>query len=346
MRILHVTEALGGGIQSAIANYIDGLPDVEHAVYSRARDGQQTHSWPDTVEHEQYDGGLPGFFLRLRAKVRDEKPTVVHLHSSFAGAARGILPAGTAMVYSPHCYAMERQDVVAPVRWIFATVEFLLARRRQSTVAVSPREAEIAERLNPNSPTVLVLNPSPLGDEPPAERAGDEVVMVGRILPQKDPEFFAAVARASADGPGRFVWIGDGDQEERATLRESGVEVTGWVPPSELRGRLRRAALCLHTAAWEGGPVSAVEAAALGVPVLARDIPAMRSLGYAVVPGPPERLAAEVRHFFTDPDFARRIARSSQAVVEASSRPAMAEGLRSAYAKAIVRTSRGRPRAR
>ena len=52
------------------------------------------------------------------------------------------------------------------------------------------------------------------------------------------------------------------------------------MPPAAVRDRLTAAQLYLHTAAWEGGPVSTVEAASLGLPVLARGIPSMVSLGY------------------------------------------------------------------
>ena len=147
MRVLHVTEALGGGVQSAIANYIDHLPEIEHAVYSRARDGQSTYSWSGPVEHERYAGGLGGFFVRLVRKVRQERPDIVHLHSSFAGAARAVLPPGTAVVYSPHCYAMERRDLGAVPRAGFAAVEWLLARRTRAVVAVSEREAALSRQL-------------------------------------------------------------------------------------------------------------------------------------------------------------------------------------------------------
>jgi glycosyltransferase involved in cell wall biosynthesis len=348
MRVLHVTEALGGGIQSAIANYVDGLHDVEHAVFARARDGQATYGWPASVAHEAYRGSLPGFFVRLVQKVREERPDVVHLHSSFAGVARAVLPHRGGLVYSPHCYAMERRDIPGAVRWSFAAVEFLLAQRPQATVAVSPREAHISGRLNAHNPARVVLNPSPLQPQggPGFPSTAREVVMVGRIQPQKDPRLFAAVARLHADSPWRFVWIGDGEGADRADLEAAGVEVTGWLPPAALRERLTGAALYLHTAAWEGGPVSAVEAAALGVPVIARGIPSMRSLGYPPVGESPRELAFAVRRFFLEPALADSVARASAAIASQASKPAMAAELREAYTSAMARTSRGRPSAR
>lgn len=338
MRVLHVTEALGGGVQSAIANYVDHLPEVEHAVYSRARDGQSTYSWSRPVEHERYEGGLAGFFVRLVRKVRQERPDIVHLHSSFAGAARAVLPPGTAVVYSPHCYAMERRDLGAVPRAGFAAIEYLLARRTRAVVAVSEREASLSRRLNSRVPVALALNPAPF--EAPASRAPSndpaEVVMVGRISPQKDPGLFAAVAASTRGAPWRYVWIGDGDPDARDTLVSAGVEVTGWTPPDRAAQRVAHARLYLHSAAWEGGPLSTIEAATLGTPVLARDIPSMNSLGYALAGERPEQLAGAVTRYFSDPTYARQVERRTAAVAEASTPTAMSTAVRGAYAEALT----------
>lgn len=340
MRVLHVTEALGGGVQSAIANYVDGLPEIDHAVFSRARDGQATYAWARPVPHERYAGGLPGFFVRLVRKVAAERPDIVHLHSSFAGAARAVLPLGTAVVYSPHCYAMERRDLGMPARAVYGAVERVLAHRTNAVVAVSPREAELGRRLAARVPIRVALNPAPFAPTALGAHAvrGDdpEVVMVGRISPQKDPALFAAVARAAEELPARFVWIGDGDPAARADLEASGVEVAGWTPPDRAARRVARAALYLHTAAWEGGPLSTVEAATLGTPVLARDIPSMRSLGYALAGERPEELAGAVRRFFADDAYAAEVAARTAEVARASNPAAMTAAVREAYAAALA----------
>lgn len=350
MRVLHVTEALGGGIQSAIANYVDGLSEVEHSMFARARAGQTTHALESGLaSHEVYSGGLAGFFLRLVAKVREEKPDIVHLHSSYAGIARAVLPRSQRVVYSPHCYAMERRDVPLPVRFAYGAIEFALARRRQVTVAVSPREAAISARLNKRTPTAVVLNPSPFGldsDHLPVLGTMGEVVMVGRISPQKDPELFADVARVLSHDGLRLSWIGDGPADDRGALEAAGVHVSGWIAPSDLRCRLEHADLYLHTAAWEGGPVSTIEAASLGLPILSRAIPSMRSLGYPLAGETPQQLAHHVRRFFAEPRFAARVAAQSAALATDASKPAMATALRSAYTSAMTRASRGRPSAR
>jgi glycosyltransferase involved in cell wall biosynthesis len=115
----------------------------------------------------------------------------------------------------------------------------------------------------------------------------------------------------------------------------AGVEVTGWTAPEAAAQRVASAQLYLHSAAWEGGPLSTIEAATLGTPVLARDIPSMSSLGYALAGERPDQLARAVRRYFGDAGYARQVADRTAAVAAASSPTAMSAAVRDAYALAL-----------
>ena len=121
--------------------------------------------------------------------------------------------------------------------------------------------------------------------------------MLGRISPQKGPDFFRrAVELSQASAlPLRWIWIGGGAAADERALREAGAEVTGWVSRSEALGWLATADVYVHTAAWEGFPVSLLEAAALGLPIVARRIPALESLGPPLLCDSPEALVAALR---------------------------------------------------
>ncbi|MCW4384758.1 glycosyltransferase [Salinibacterium sp. SYSU T00001] len=342
MRILHVTEALGGGVQSAIVNYVRATPDLEHAVLSRGREGQSTHGWPAGVDAASYDGGLLGFYRTVERAVRRMRPDVVHLHSSFAGAARAFLPVGTHIVYSPHCFAFERTDISGAVRWGFSALEYVLAKRPQTTLSVSPYEGMLSRTLSRINPVVVAPNPSPLTPElatASSERPAPEptVTMVGRLGSQKAPELFAEVAHLCQDDGMRFVWIGDGPAGVPEMLRASGATVTGWKQPDEVRDLLTRSSLYLHTASWEGGPVSAIEAASLGVPVISRTIPSMRSLGYATAGGSARELAQAVRRFSHDGAYRHHVEMRTAVVRRRCSRERLERSLREAYELATAR---------
>ncbi|MNE52681.1 putative teichuronic acid biosynthesis glycosyltransferase TuaC [compost metagenome] len=73
----------------------------------------------------------------------------------------------------------------------------------------------------------------------------------------------------SIDPTIKFIWVGDGDEDERSKLESAGVTVMGWIPKSEVWGHLLKAQVYLSTARWEGMPVSVIEASFAGLPVIA-----------------------------------------------------------------------------
>lgn len=304
-RVLHVVEALGGGVASAVEDYLRSTPDAEHHVLAVRRPGHDTGD--GIAELAASVGSLPsGHLARVAsvgAAVRRLRPDLVHAHSSFAGVYVRASPAvrRDACVYTPHCYAFERTDVSRRARRWFRLVEAALAWRTGCVVAVSGREAALASGL-PRSRAVVHVPNVARADEvvarrrPPAPGAELQVVGVGRISPQKDPAFFAAAARAARGGSVRTTWrwVGGGDPDAEALLRASGVEVTGWVPRAEVLAWLAKADVYAHTASYEGAPVSVLEAAAYGLPVVARRIPALASMGMTGLVASPEDLAAAV----------------------------------------------------
>lgn len=115
------------------------------------------------------------------------------------------------------------------------------------------------------------------------------MVGVGRIAPQKGPDHFAEVARrfAAQGRSERFTWIGRGNASDMAEdLVDAGVQVTGWLPKEDGLAALAGGSVLLHTARWEGFPVSLLEAVAVGVPILVLERPYARHL-------PPQLVARE-----------------------------------------------------
>ncbi|MER5837507.1 hypothetical protein ABT116_43855, partial [Streptomyces sp. NPDC002130] len=75
---------------------------------------------------------------------------------------------------------------------------------------------------------------------------------------------------------------------------------------------VRASSLYLHTAAWEGAPISAAEAAAVGVSVISRDIKSMVSLGYPVAGYTAESLSTAVTHYFDCLDYRTAVQAKTQ----------------------------------
>ena len=338
LRVLHVTEAFGGGVRSAIIHYITGADQFEHSLFARVRVGHETLDLPAGIAVHRVDGGLRGFFLEARRAVLDGNYDIVHLHSSYAGALRAMLPRGTRVVYSPHCYVMEAGHG-AVKKHIYRTVEKTLAQRAQVLVAVSPHEESIGLGLRADMPSEVVENivmPVPaVGSAAPRVEGKPVISMIGRIMAQKDPGFYARVCSELGSSRYRFVWIGDGEAHSRAVLESAGVEVTGWLPPTEVRELLRVSDLYVHTAAWEGGPLATLEAADAGCAVLARSIPSMESLGYALAGSRPLDVAQAVDLFFSDTQYQESVRLATKAVAQASTIERMSRSLDAAYGQAM-----------
>lgn len=274
MKILHVTECTSGGVLRAVVMAARAAPEHTHVLCSPLTAPEAPDGF---AEVRTLPGSLPARILAVRREVRILAPDVVFAHSSWAGIYARALPSDVPVVYQPHCYVFEDVSRPAPLRTAYRLVETALAPRSAVTVALTPHEAALARSTGavdveyvPNAATVS----RPDGE---GARAGARtVVMVGRISPQKDPALFAEIARRTlaVDPSIRFRWIGDGDADERRALTEAGVEVTGWVGDDDLVALLGSASLYVHSAAYEGFPLSILDAAALRVPTVVRAIAA------------------------------------------------------------------------
>ena len=285
-RVLHVVQKYSSGVGSAIAQYTRSLPEVEHHLLS----GTAVDAEGDLAEQADFagtwrmDGGHLSKVRRVAEVVRELQPDVVHAHSSHGGlyARLGVRRTAHPIVYTPHCYGFERQDVSAPVRAAFWLAEAVLAVNTSAFAACADRELQLSDWPTRHAPRFVVPNIAPAATTTHRPRtAGPRLVAGGgRLAPQKDPAFFlAAVTALRATEPDlRAVWLGDGPAEEKAALEGGGVAVSGWMPRGEAMAVLAEADLYLHSARWEGFPLMVAEAAALRVPTLVRSVPSFADL--------------------------------------------------------------------
>lgn len=279
--ILHVTESYGGGVAASIDQYVRRLPEHEHHLLAHVRAGD----FSDGGEMARFAGAAtmtPRFrsarkeILAAVAKIR---PDILHVHSSFAGAfvrlsvrSRRSRP----IVYTPHGFSFERRDVSWLVRMAFFMAESVLGWNTSLTAACSVREARLSKRLRPCARVEYVPNVVEIAHVPAVDHS-NVVVGCGRLSEARDPSFFREVAALLSQGADGLCvrWVGDGDAGYRGALEEAGISVTGWLPRGEVLNAMARAAVYVHTASWDGFPMSILEANALGLAIVARDIPAL-----------------------------------------------------------------------
>lgn len=308
-KIVHVTESFASGTASAIGDFVRNYPDAEHHLVYTLRE----EALVDPRELEQFVTATPmpaGTLARVRfvrRRLREirkgfDGTVITHAHSSKAGAyVRAAVRRSDRLplVYTPHCYAFERLDIGWKSRQVYRALEWILSFNTSAYGACSPREAELS-RWPVSAPRVhSVPNVTP-PEVAPEDRAHDDrplrIVGNGRLGPQKDPEFFAAAFAAAAKAhPGiEAIWVGGGDEQYMNTLRNSGVEVTGWLPRTEALRAMSSADLYLHTARWEGFPISIMEAASMGLPVVSRRQPYIHGVDLPVTIDDPDDFVSAV----------------------------------------------------
>jgi glycosyltransferase involved in cell wall biosynthesis len=352
VKILHIAEAFGGGVATAIEGYVRALPDVQHVVYGYRRVG---HDVGDRIDEVATFHALPrgrGRQLGAIARaMRRERPDVVHAHSSFAGAFVRALPRrpGTAIVYTPHCFAFERTDIPGWLALGFRAIEQLLILRTDAVIANGPYEAGLASSLR----TGLVSRSFPClpvsRAVPRSRHRGGRlsVVTAGRVSAQKGVDWYcdtvAATTTLAAEAgirPPKWTWLGAGDRDAEARIRAAGAEVSGWLPRDEIVCAMAGADAYLHTAAWEAGlALTLLEAAELGVPVVARRLRASDPWPIATFETP--RGAASRLLQLHDADEREAASAASLALiadVRAAFDPA---ALRGTYEEALRATRRG-----
>jgi glycosyltransferase involved in cell wall biosynthesis len=242
--------------------------------------------------------------IRMRSVLRALAPDVVHLHSSKAGAVGRFAAVGlrTRLIYQPHGLAYLRQDVSRARRAAFASIEGALALLGGMVVACSEGERAELSKVVREQQVALVWNGIDIASVPRA-RPGSARLCIGtcgRVSVQKRPHFFAKVAHALRD-IADFVWIGDGDEDGKRVLAEAGVRVTGWCTRAEALHELSSLQIYVQTSAWEGLPISVIEALAAGLPVVATDIVGNRDLlqgsGTGALVHTPEEMVSALRLF-------------------------------------------------
>lgn len=344
--VVHITESFASGTASAVNDFVRNFPDAQHRLIYSLRDGVDV-SLDELRAFETADVLPVGAVGRIRY-VRNyltalRVPYVVHAHSSWAGMYVRLAMRNSArcpIVYTPHCYSFERLDVSRPVRQSFRLVEWLLSFNTATIACCSERERKLS--LWPLSTPRAVAVPNVV---PTALSTGERrhagarlrVAGCGRIGPQKDPEFFATAVRAARTrNPAiEAVWIGGGEAHHEDLLRSSGVDVTGWVTRREALDVLASSDVYLHTALWEGFPISILEAAALGLGVIARDRPYLDGVDLPAVIERPEDLAG----FLTVDrvDALDGLARKTRAALTGNTDAAQQIALKSVYSPLLER---------
>jgi glycosyltransferase involved in cell wall biosynthesis len=165
------------------------------------------------------------------------------------------------------------------------------------------------------------------------EDARPRVVTIGRVAEQHIPVETASILADLAD-MADVSWVGGAGRNPELDdlVRSQGVELTGWIERDEVQSILRSTTCCLHWTAWDGLPVTVLEAMASDVVVVAHDIAVTREiLGPRQVCESPTAAVRLLREILADDDLREELLADQRSRRGRFSSRRMATGWRAVY---------------
>jgi glycosyltransferase involved in cell wall biosynthesis len=223
------------------------------------------------------------------------EPAVVHLHSAKAGLVGRLVVRGRRRtVYTPHAWSW--LAVHGVTRRAARSWERYASRWTDAVVCLSEAELLAAHAAGISCPLELIPNDVPvdairsaapdsaaaarsvLGLEPDAP----VVVCCARLAPQKGQDVLLEAWAGVPDRlPGaQLVLVGDGPDRaalESQAAKAKGVRFAGMATRTQALAWMRAATVVVCPSRYEGMALVPLEAAALGVPVIASDVEGMHS---------------------------------------------------------------------
>jgi len=285
-KVLSVCQAFGGGVLRAlsqIVSHLDSKTFEHHVAWSQREEtpadwqrefppGTIFHHWNCQREINLLKDAVA--LYQLLQIVRQVQPDLIHAHSSKSGIVRLLAPLipGVPIIYTPHAFSF-LHSTKKWGRWAYLGAEWMLARFPSDIIGVSRSEAESARVLGCSSEYINNMCDAEaitriVSTLPPRAPRGKPLVgMAGRGLPQKNPDLFMDVARR-LEREMDFLWIGY-LPEQYLMDRPANLKVTGWLEWEQVIRQIAQVDIYLHTALWEGVPMTVLEAMAAKRPVVA-----------------------------------------------------------------------------
>lgn len=293
MRIVHVAEPFAGGIVAFLRSLTDHLSGDLHliihgeraTVMPMAEAKNQLRKanvrfihWRSAQRSIHLRKDLSAFvelytiLKRLKSK---QLVDVVHLHSSksgFLGRMACRMLNIKNVIYTPNGAPFMAGESFFS-NFIYKQLERIGSMFGGQVVCCSPSEQEMYQKAGIQAVTInngITIRKSNL---PSVSLAGNNklrIVTSGRILHQKDPALFNAIAAYFEELPQfEFIWAGDGPDAHFLTAPN--ITITGWLSQADVSALMRSSDIYLSTARFEGLSFAVLEALSMKKPVLLTD---------------------------------------------------------------------------
>jgi glycosyltransferase involved in cell wall biosynthesis len=295
MKIVHVVEPFASGIAVFVQSIVQNLRDDYHIVIHGEReyvmrsteiikyfpeDNVQFIRWRSAQRSISLVKDTAALFelCQLLKDLKAQKMVdAVHLHSSksgFLGRLACRLMNIPNVIYTPNGAPFLLSNMNA-INLFYKLFEKLGSSFGGKVVCSSQSERDAYRKLgikalNINNGIAVSAFRNASAETAAAKGKKFRIVTCARIVPQKDPALFNAIATCFKDfDQFEFIWVGDG--KERRLLTSPNITITGWLPQTEVLQLINSAQLYLSTSQYEGLSFSALEALSLRKTVLLKD---------------------------------------------------------------------------
>lgn len=287
MIVLHVAEVVKGGVASVINELLKEqqtsdeikrlrclVPDAQRNELNITDDFLYTFR-----RNGRNIGSFLSFCISFIKVIYKEKPTIVHLHSTFAGLlCRLILlfapRQNPKVIYCPHAFSFMMSKSRLKVQ-LYAFIEKFLSSKTDAIICVSDYERNIAQAHGiKESKMVTIYNgvTEPQKYENYKLEDGFHILYVGRFDYQKG--FDRLINVISGLNLIRqditFTVIGDFvSQNDKHDLSYENCKFTGWLPKNAIVEYYKRSDILIIPSRWEGLAMVPLESFSCQLPVIA-----------------------------------------------------------------------------
>lgn len=293
MNIIHVVEPFAAGIATFVKSLTETLSDDHHIVIHGERkpvmsadDVKKTFPKNNVQfirwQHAQRsinpfkDLFAIGELYKIVNTLKNEcSIDAVHLHSSksgILGRAACKMAGISNIVYTPNgaSFLAGKNRII---NFIYKQMEIIANRFGGQVICCSKSEYNVFRNIGIDAYYVNNGVNVSFSDPAVVKAPGKfRIVTTGRVVPQKNPLLFNSIAKYfEADNMFEFIWIGDGDDKDKKSISSSNINITGWLPPSQVKNIVASADVYISTSVYEGLSFGVLEALELNKPVLLTD---------------------------------------------------------------------------
>jgi glycosyltransferase involved in cell wall biosynthesis len=270
---------------------------------------------------------------RLAELLASLSPDLVHVHGARAAhpfTYGALYETRFPVVYTVHGYHFLKKGCIGRLAGLMA--ERRIAHRVNHICFVSNGDLRIATSCSILGSTAssVIYNGIDLSDVRSVKSRGPQydLCFAGRMVPQKNPLFAIDVIKALRDDSITLLMIGGGDLYDRAVSYASKqgvsnlIKFCGALSRQETLESIAQCRALLFPSLWEGLPLTPMEAMALGVSVVASNIPGTNEIishsecGVLIDDFEPLSYASEIRSLLRDEQKLHRVAHAGRRRIE------------------------------